>query len=237
MNRRFAAGVLFGMMALAAPAYAQNGDGNGGLSGAHYNLNILGKENCAGDDLTGSNRHTIQVLLNFRDATPTNPTVTPELDKRNKIFLEEGDFRVLDGNACDGDGALFQLPANPYTCPVDDPNCLNTDPAFQEYLVWARARSGGGSATMTTCRQDKATGEYQCSTENTLDVLTRTKGKNTNNFSNVTKELTTVCLDTDANGSCDLRTGIFADNAFSYYWDYDNNGLRLAQLRFYPIPD
>ena len=34
-----------------------------------------------------------------------------------------------------------------------------------------------------------------------------------------------------------VEAGIFADNAFGYYWDYDNNGLRLAQLRFYPIPD
>ena len=44
MNKRFATGVLLGIAALASPAYAQNGDGNGGLSGAHYNLNILGKE-------------------------------------------------------------------------------------------------------------------------------------------------------------------------------------------------
>lgn len=236
MNKVFAAGVLLSIAALASPAYAQ-GDGNGGLSGSHYNLNILGKDNCAGDDLEGSNRHTIQVLLNFKDGTPTDPTSDPVLDKRNKIFLQEGDFQVIDGNACDNDGALFQLPANPFTCPTTDPECLNTDPTFQEYQVWARARSGGGSATITSCRLDKATNEYQCSTENTLDVLTRTKGKNTNNFSNVTKELTTLCLDTDADGACDLRSGIFSEEAFTYYWDYDNSGLRLAQLRFYPIPD
>ena len=235
MKNVFVAGVLLGVAALASPAYAQ-GDGNGGLSGSHYNLNILGKDNCAGDDLEGSNRHTIQVLLNFKDATPTDLS-TATLDKRNKIFLQEGDFQVIDGNACDNDGALFQLPANPFTCPTDDPECLNTDPTFQEYTVWARARSGGGSATITTCRQDKVTGEFQCSTENTLDVLTRTKGKNTNNFTNVTKELTTVCLDTDGDGACNLRSGIFSEAAFTYFWDYDNSGLRLAQLRFYPIPD
>jgi hypothetical protein len=237
MNKAFVSGALLGIAALAGPAYAQNGDGNGGLTGSHYNLNILGKETCAGDDLEGSNRHTIQVLLNYHDATPTDPTTDPVLDKRNKIFLQEGDFQVVDGNACDGDGATFQLPANPYSCPDTDPGCLNTDPTFQEYEVWARARGGSGSATMTTCRQDTATGEYQCSTENTMSVLLRTKGKNTNNFSNVTKELTTLCLDTDANGSCDLRTGIFSEDAYTYYWDYDNFGLRLAQLRFYPIPD
>jgi hypothetical protein len=236
MNRVFAAVVLLCVTAFASPVHAQ-GDGNGGLNGTHYNLNILGKDNCSGDDLTGSNRHTIQVLLNYRDGTPIQPTSDPVLDKRNKIFLQDGDFQVLDGNACDGDGAWFQLPANPYTCPEADLNCLNSDPTFQAYTVWARARSGGGSATMTTCRQDKATGEYQCSTENTLDVLTRTKGKNTNNFTNVTKQLTTLCLDTDEDNICDTRSGVFSEEAFTYYWDYDNYGLRLAQLRFYPIAD
>jgi len=237
MNKVFAAGVLLSIAALASPAYAQ-GDGNGGLSGNHYNLKILGKDNCSGDDLVGSNRHTIQVLLKLSDATPTDPTPGTALDKRNKIFLQPGDdFQVLDGNACDGDGAWFQLPPNPFSCPETDPECLDSDPTFQEYQVWARARSGGGSATITTCRQDKVTLEFQCSTENTLDVLTRTKGKNTNNFSNVTKQLTTVCLDTDGDGACNLRSGIFEEEAFSYFWDYDNNGLRLAQLRFYPIPD
>ena len=221
MKRIFAAGVLLSVTAFATPVYAQ-GDGNGGLNGPHYNLNILGKDNCSGDDLTGSNRHTIQVLLNYHDATPTNLTSDPVLDKRNKILLEEGDFQVTDGNACDGDGARFSLPANPYTCPAEDPECLNSDPTFQTYTVWARARSGGGSATMTTCRLDKATGEYQCSTENTLDV---------------TKQLTTVCLDTDADSICDDRTGIFSEEAYTYYWDFDNYGLRLAQLRFYPIAD
>ena len=224
-------------LALVAIPFAAAAD-NGAPSGGHYNLNIIGHTQCSGDDLKDTNRHNIQVLLRGGDAAGAiNGTLAATLDKRNKIFLQEGDFQVIDGNACDSDGALFQLPANPFTCPATDPECLNTDPTFQEYLVWARARSGGGSATITTCRQDKVTGEFQCSTENTLDVLTRTKGKNTNNFTNVTKELTTVCLDTDGDGACNLRSGIFSEAAFTYFWDYDNSGLRLAQLRFYPIPD
>ena len=121
MNKRFATGVLLGIAALASPAYAQKGDGNGGLSGAHYNLNILGKENCSPNVFEGSDRHTIQVLLKNVDATPKDLTPGVELSKVNKIFLQEGDFQVIDGNACDDDGALFQLPANPYTCPALDP--------------------------------------------------------------------------------------------------------------------
>jgi hypothetical protein len=51
----------------------------------------------------------IDILLNFNDGSQ-NGTSPADLDRRNKIFLVEGDFAVLDGNACDGDGATFQLP-------------------------------------------------------------------------------------------------------------------------------
>jgi len=228
------------VVGVAGPAWAT---GNGAPSGGHYNLNILGKDKCAGDDLTGSNRHTIQVLLNFDDGSQ-NGTLAVDLDKRNKIFLAEGDFQVVDGNACDSDGAKFQLPANPYSCPVDDPSCLNTDPSFQAYTVWARALgTPGGSATITTCATSAgadgvlgtADDEVVCSTENTVDVLTRRTGRS--KFTNVTKQLTTLCLDTDTTPGCDTRVGIFDDALQDYFWDYDNNGLRLAQLRFYPIAD
>lgn len=215
--------------------------GNGAPSGPHYNLNIIGHTNCPGDDLVGSNRHVIAVLLNFSDGN-NNGQLASTLDRRNKIFLVEGDFQVLDGNACNGDGATFRLPANPYTCTASDPQCLNTDPTFQNYLVFIRALGKpGGSATITTCATGagpdsilgNADDEIVCSTENV--VLVRNKGKSS--FSNVTKELTTLCLDTDGNLACDTRVGLFDPSLLSYFWDYDNNGLRLAQLRFYPITD
>jgi len=31
------------------------------------------------------------------------------------------------------------------------------------------------------------------------------------------------------------RYSLFSDTLDSYFWDYDNTGLKLAQLRFYPI--
>ena len=203
-----------------AQAGKGNGTGNGAQSGSHYNLNIIGHDNCPGDDLKLTNRHVIDVLLNGR----------------NQINLVEGDFAVLDGNACDGDGALFRLPANPFTCPLTDPECLNTDPTFQEYLVFVRALGApGGKATITTCETDLTTLEVVCSTENV--VLVRSAGRS--KFRNVTKQLTTLCLDTVADGviACDTRVGIFEDDLHSFFWDFDNNGLRLAQLRFYPLPD
>lgn len=228
-------------LTLVTPAIALAG--NGAPNGAHYNLNIIGHTTCAGDDLKGANGHVIQVLLDYSDGSQ-NGQLASTLDKRNKIFLTEGDFQVLDGNACDGDGATFQLPANPFTCPVTDPACLNTDPTFQEYMIYARALGSpknNPSATITTCAVaagvdgvfGTADDELVCSTENV--VLVRTKGKSS--FGNVTKELTTLLVDTDGDGVVDTRIGIFDDQLQGYFWDYDNQGLRLAQLRFYPIAD
>jgi len=232
---------VFAVIAAASLAGQAFATGNGAPSGSHYNLNIIGKENCSPADLTGSNRHTIQVLLDFNDGSQNGQLATT-LDRRNKIFLQEGDFQVIDGNACDSNGAIFQLPANPFTCPVDDPQCLNTDPTFQNYTVWARALGKpGGNATITTCATGAgddgllgtADDEIVCSTENV--VLVRNKGKSS--FTNVTKELTTLSLDTNGDSKCDTRLGIFDSSLQDYFWDFDNNGLRLTQLRFYPIPD
>jgi hypothetical protein len=226
------------LLCTAAPGLAQTG--HGAPKGGHYNLNILGKDHCSADDLTGSNRHTIQVLLNYNDGSQDG-TLYAELDRRNKIFLSEGEFQVLDGNACDKDGAQFQLPANPFTCPAEDPECANTDPTFQNYTVWVRALGKpGGSAKMTTCAvgagddlvEGTADDEIVCSTEPVL--LVRETGQS--KFQNRTKELTTIYADIDFDGDTE-RVGLFDDRLYGYFWDFDNNGLRLVQLRFYPIAD
>ena len=249
MKRIFAIVAVAAVVALCStPATAappNPNTGNGAQSGPHYNLNLIGheEERCPTNPFEDSNRHTIHVLLNFNDGD-NDGQLFDTLNKRNKIFLVEGDFQVLDGNACDNGGATFQLPANPYTCPMEDPECLNTDPTFQEYLVYARALGspkGDPSVIITTCAvedfdtPETTDDEVVCSTESA--VLVRTKGKSW--FDNVTKELTTLCLDTDdpADGICDVRVGIFDNDLESEFWDYDNNGVRLVQLRFYPIPD
>ena len=137
-----------------------------------------------------------------------------------KINLSMGDFQVLDGNCTDGPSA-FQLP---------DPDPEND--GVTAYSVYARALGKpGGSAVATTCYTD-AGGDEWCSTENV--VLVRDTGKSS--FRNVSKELLTLCLDTDGDTVCDTRVGLFDDSTNDYFWSYDNNGLKLAQLRFYEIP-
>jgi len=202
---------LTGMPALA---------GNGAPSGAHYTLNIIGVPKDKTATMDDSNRRVIFVRLGASGASVST-----------RILLAEGEFKVLDGNGTDGT-AQFQLPASNIDCPVDAPP---DDPCQDsgDYSVFIRALGKpGGSAVITTCFEEAGI-EY-CSTESV--TVERSKGKST--FRNVTKELTTVCLDTDdpPDGICDVREQLFSREFAEYYWDYDNSGLKLAQLRFYDNP-
>jgi len=210
--------VLLALGLAVGTAAAQAQTGNGAPSGGHYNLNIIGKRDCTPADLTGSDRHVIQVLLDGgQSRDDIDGTLALTLDRKNKIFLQGGDdFQVLDGNACDG--ALFQLPTN---------SC---------YQVYARALGKpDGYADITTCAidtlgtADTSDDVIVCSlTTLRLDSSTKRPAK----FENVTQQLTTITIEVDG---VQTTYNIFDPALYSYFWNYDNHNLRLAQLRFYPV--
>ena len=242
------------VLAVAAPAYAQKANtGNAAPSGGHYNLNIIGVDNPKASTMTGSNRHTIFVALGKKTAAVTS-----------RIYLMPGEeFRVCDGNgfdaaiACDGtqiaqQGAVFELPCNTNITAGTDPDgepstlfpCEAEDPQLA-YEVWLRELGKpGGGMTMQTCATevgdkdgDGVSNEVVCSTENV--VTRRDPGKEV--FKNVTQQLTSlnVCFDTDTTDGIDdidcFRYALFRDEFEDWHWQYDNRGLRLAQIRFYPL--
>ena len=141
------------------------------------------------------------------------------LEGKSKINLREGEsFEVLDANATQGPAA-FQLP-NP------DPD----NDGLTEYSVWARPLGKpGGKSTTTTCAVDELDVEW-CSVYGM--VLVREKGKSS--FSDVSKQLLYVYVDLDADGTLE-RYPLFSDALQDYFWDYDNNGMKLVQLRFYEV--
>lgn len=219
---RLGLALCLGVVMTAVTALA--GGGNGTPNGYHFSLNLIGMENSKDSMPEGLGGHAIFVKLS-RSATV-----------RTKILLfESEDFVVLDKNGTDGE-ASFGLPANNVDCPTD---ALPNDPCDahgeQDYSVFVRGLGPNGSATVTTCTDDGA-GGINCSLETITVESSNPKGKGGNKFDNVTKELTTLCLDTTGDGVCDTRAQLFADGNLQYYWDYLNSGLRLAQLRFYPIP-
>jgi hypothetical protein len=181
----------------------QFGKGNGAPSGAHYNLNIIGVPKGKTADMDGNNGHRIFV----------------DLEGKSSIDLKKGDtFQVLDANGTGGSRALFQLPA-------PDPD----NDGVTVYSVFARALGKpGGSSTTTTCATDPTTGDEYCSTESLISI--REKGKST--FKNADRYLLYIYVDLDGDGTAE-RYPLFDDALEDYYWSYDNNGLKLLQLRFY----
>lgn len=138
-----------------------------------------------------------------------------------RINLSEGDFETTDANCTDDNVAGFQLP--------------NPDPegdGVSSYRVYVRALAKpGGSATMNTCVEDED-GTW-CSTETVF--VARAAGQSPS--MDVSKEALTVCHDRDGDGTYERET-IFSDENAEYFWQYENSGLRLAQLKFVmePVP-
>ena len=66
----------------------------------------------------------------------------------------------------------------------------------------------------------------------TLEV-SRTKGKP--RFENVSQELLYIYADINEDGIVE-RIPLFDDSLEDYFWSYDNNGLKVLQLRFYEVP-
>jgi hypothetical protein len=142
------------------------------------------------------------------------------LQGSTKILLAEGDdFLVLDANGTDG-SAKFQLPAA-------DPD----GDGVSNFQVFARALGKpGGSSTLTTCATDLATGEVLCS----ADSLSLVRSSGRQKFTNVSKELLFVSVDLDGDG-VNEDVALFDEALQDFFFQVDNNGLRVAQLRFYPV--
>jgi hypothetical protein len=197
---------------LADRATAQTG--NDAPNGTHYSLNIIGVSHDKNVQPDWASGHVIFVAL----GTKTGDAVT------TKILLSQsadGSFNVLDKNGTDGE-ASFSLPAP------------------GGYTVWARALgTPGGKAKITTCATDITLSDpgVICSTQN--EVFVRGTGKSS--FRNVTSALTTIVLDPLANADAVTACGgttvdLFAVCLQGFFWQYDNNGLKLLQVRFYPNP-
>ncbi len=200
---------IVGMMGFGNQAFA--GNGAGGVGSGGYQLNLIGMDKT--DKLTN-------------DETNNGHRIFVPIDGHTKILLYEGPFAVLDSDATDGMGK-FRLPY-PGDCSDLSGACTFL------YEVWIRVL-GKPSATdynIVTCRV--LAGVEECSTE-TVAVPSANLGKGGAKFTNVSKQLLTVCIDTDdLDTLCNFRTEIFDDAAYQYLWDVDANGHRLAQLRFIP---
>lgn len=209
------------------------GWGNGAPNGEHYNLNIIGVPKNKSADMTGNSGHRIFVPLGS-DGNPSKTTIRLcESGVGGEcVTLDPSTFRVLDANGTDGE-AKFALPD-------PDPDADGRS----VYSVYARPLGKpGGKASNTTCGEveeldpvtGEPTGEYITICSMVQLRLDRTKGKQS--FINATSCLLYIYADLpydDVDGI--VRTPIFGDPLVDSWWEWSNEGLKLAQLRFYPMP-
>ena len=198
----------------ALTASAGNGlNGNGAPSGPHFNLNFHGVSGGAG--FNGNNQNDIFVPLQGKCQI-------------NLVQAQTTALQVLQPDCVNNPPASFELPA-PCAISATTGLCTSTTTV---YSVWARALgTPNGSSSMKTCATDPSDGLPVCSIGAFVSVQTRNSGKPS--FSNVSSDL--LFLTTCVNGKS-VSTPIFSQNYLNYFWQYDNSGLKLLQLRFYQVP-
>jgi hypothetical protein len=254
MKRTIITSLIVVMVLSIGAAYAYQADtGRGGPSGPHFNLNLIGMQKAKKADFDANCGNGHRIFVPMEGTKSGKPPV--------KIMLTESPddvtFEVIDCDGTDGEAA-FMLP-NPD--PGDDPQWEGCT----RYSVWIRPLGiPGGKAQIRTCAEQCVeidptkepddpdycvTWEEVCSIEPV--VLERTSGKgHSQKFINVSKELLTICAeicteyDTDplsaTYGECITyeykRLYLFDEELRGYFWEYDADGLKLAQLRFYMEP-
>ena len=221
---------------------------NGFPSGRHFNLNIIGvPKDKEVPDMTGSNRHTIFVPLESGDDVGRSVKIQYVTDP-----ADPDNFRVVDGNATDDNVAIIQVPYE---------YCLDYVAGCYEMLsydVYARAlgKPGPDVGAIITAECEymldvvDPAGTEGLTCEDTLlmgsfDVKRPGKKPVTVNITDIFRatgclDMSDPSIDPDGVGVCNTGDLEFRnlwifniEELVSYMWDYDNNGLKLLQVRFY----
>lgn len=190
-----------------------------------YLVNIIGVDNPKNADMTDSSRRSIFVALNGK----------------SKINLVEGDFSVIDGNGTDRDGATLALP---------DPDVDGDGVLDGTYEVNVRALGKpGGQVTISTCadlladlggkvknRVSDLDDSAYCTIDSESVSLERKNGQP--QWGNVTNQLLTITFEVEItleDGSTItefVTIPLFDERIENEFWEYDNRGMRIVQVRF-----
>ena len=193
------------LVSTIALAGVENNDKNGWqVNGAHYNLNIIAKDRHA--DVGDSYGHTLFV----KD------------DGKTQIYMTQGDeFKVLDRNGLKG-SAEFQI-------------------APGHYNVYAIAR-GKPNGKVNISAFGNFTDE-ELGTKlipfGYVNLNRTTKKPQSENINELFYVDVTLCTSVDENGTCN-ESVVYTDfwvfdieEYLEYYWIYNNDNLKLLQVRFY----
>lgn len=173
-----------------------------------------------GNDMPSGQHYNLNIIAKDKHADvgdSSGHTMFVKDDGRTKIIMtqdDDGEFYVVDRNGLDGRAEF------------------NIAPGY--YDVYARALGKPGGKVNITANgtfNDSVTGEKLIKLGNV--ALIRDKGKpqsvNINELFYVD-----VCVNTTGGYKCYEDVWVFdIEELLEYYWDYDNDGLKLLQVRFY----
>ena len=226
----FVFAVCMSLMLIAWAAFTQNN--NPCPSEKAYQFNIIGVPKSKNPDMTGTNGH--RLFVNLTGNSKIN--MTGDTDPETEGLQCGNNFQVLDANATGTSEGLVLVPCENVNAESEDPGVC--------FDVWATALGGPGQADVdVVCTFDDTVvdtniDDGDCQMDTIDFSLVRNSGKPVQQP--ITNYLrASGCFDENGDGECDQGEKTFSniwifnlDALEGYFWDYDNQGLRLAQIRF-----
>ena len=213
------------------------------FNGPHYNLNLIGKNKVMPGAYDNPDRHTMFVPLDTTDMefdinTPNN--LDQESMSGIKIEMTQGEeFAMIDGNATDGYGA-FQLGPGKYhvyiAVKAKSPKFENP---YTDITGWVEAYDNLGQLWYYIDVGDVQVKKNKNFWTDATDLFFVTTNEDDFGFVTGTEAdyiqgLGIWMFDYMAG----LDAWITDDYDFSdlaYFWQFDNKGNKLIQVRFYPM--
>ncbi len=218
------------------------------FNGPHYNLNLIGKEKVMPGDKDNPDRHTMFVPLDttgmtFDINTPNN-LGEAEMDGIKIEMTQGSEFAMIDGNATDGYGA-FQLGPGKYhvyiAVKAKSPKYPN---AYTDITSWVEAYDNLGNLwyyiDVGYVQVKKGKNSWTDATdlffvnvsEDDFGYLAGDEPGWVDGLGmwvfNYMAGLDTWYEDTLGEAPYDLSD-------LAYFWQFDNHGNKLIQVRFYPM--
>ena len=217
--------------------------GNGiDINGTHYNVNIIGKKKGAvnGDYSSGAsifiplkNVLSRDGMVCDVDGTVLEDDVTPtwldSVPSGARIYFVAGDsFKILDRDGTDANGAKIQVPVDPTTKEIlfdiyirvlgKPKGCMNIsayayDATQQLYFLAGSVYMNRTTGKQVFIKANDLFDVWWCDV--ILDPLTGEE----------------VCAE-----GTDAEISVFSDVFSEYFWNIQNDGVKLVQVRIYPRP-
>jgi hypothetical protein len=213
------------------------------FNGPHYNLNLIGKNKVMPGDYDNPDRHTMFVPVDTSDfniplETPNNlnQSSLPGI----KINMTQGsEFAVLDGNATDGEGS-FQLGAGKYhvyiAVKAKSPKFENP---YTDITGWVEAYDNTGALWYYIDIGSVTVRKGNNSWTDATGLFFVTAGEDdfgfvTGSEADYIEGLGIWVFDYMA-GLDAWTTGGYDLDQLAYFWQFDNHGNKLIQVRFYSM--